>query len=405
MSGLPYSNMRRVIQSGVSSQYGVGTPFSGASPLAASISPIGASLIGSTVGFGLNLLGTGIQNSVNEAIYNSHYSPAARMREMRAAGINPNAAANGISESSASEYGAASMSEGNGVASNITDLLGGSVNSEVNARNINANTRHTEQLTEREKVGTLFDSASFKSRLEQIASSNRWNDAQTEQMRSFIKYADDLYYWNARKAEEDVRNAKKQWEVFESEIGLNEKQGSLYDAETGEAKARTSKVWKEVEFDKWYNQYCIDNNMKPDSPDAEYIRHKLILENAPRDSQEYKDAEKWLNVYERSIKDIQSAESAGQREGSETPQNRLALQYESEFKSQMFQLDELENHIRYQLYSESDPKKRKRLNEALFDVNHQRKVLTRRYRRNLRKINSNSSVGLQVAGTGADVSL
>lgn len=81
-------------------QYGVGgSPAAAAKGIGGLASFI--PYIGPMLGAGMNLMATGMQNRQQERFYGEYMSPEARMAQMRAAGINPNAAAQGISGSAA----------------------------------------------------------------------------------------------------------------------------------------------------------------------------------------------------------------------------------------------------------------------------------------------------------------
>lgn len=126
--------MRSVLQD-MPLQYGVsssGSAMSGLSGLA-SMMPV----VGPVLGAGMNMLGTFMQNRQQEAFYGDYMSPAARMAQMRAAGINPNAAAQGISGSAAPQMNAAAPTS---AFTGIGEQLGNSVNTMLTADSIRANT-------------------------------------------------------------------------------------------------------------------------------------------------------------------------------------------------------------------------------------------------------------------------
>lgn len=115
-------------------QYGVNMPAAsssgtnafGAASTIASFIPY----VGPLVSAGLNFAGQWYQNYKQEQFYNEYMSPAARMAQMRAAGINPNAAAEGISGASAPQMTAAAPSSA-GIG--VGEQLGNSVNTALTA--------------------------------------------------------------------------------------------------------------------------------------------------------------------------------------------------------------------------------------------------------------------------------
>ena len=113
------------MQYGVSEGLGAGASMSGMPLLGAGVSLLG------------NIFGQYMQNQNQIEMYNAYMSPMARMNQMRAAGINTNAAAQGISGSSAPSMQAAAPTNAfNGVG----EQLGNSVNTALTAENIKANT-------------------------------------------------------------------------------------------------------------------------------------------------------------------------------------------------------------------------------------------------------------------------
>lgn len=126
------------------SQYGVNTSVpSGLSAAgdAASMIPY----IGPFLGAAFNMASMGIQNSEQERMYNMYMSPQARMAQMKAAGINPAAAAQGVSGSSAPQMNAAAPSS---AFTGLGEQLGNSVNTALTADAIRAGINKTNAETE-----------------------------------------------------------------------------------------------------------------------------------------------------------------------------------------------------------------------------------------------------------------
>ena len=147
MSGLPYTGGMNSYMFDIS-QYGVDMPqqdntgemLQGVSGLASLVPYIGPVLAA-----GMNFAGQYMQNQQQEYFYNKYMSPAARMAQMRAAGINPNAAAQGISGSSAPQMNAAAPT---GAFNDIGAQLGNSVNTALTADAIKAGINKTNAETE-----------------------------------------------------------------------------------------------------------------------------------------------------------------------------------------------------------------------------------------------------------------
>lgn len=369
-------------------QYGVSPSFDGATP-SFNWGSFAAGIGGSVLGFGADMLKMSLQNRQQEKFYSEHQSPAARMREMLEAGINPNAAAQGISGSSAPNMTAASGDTG--MPSTLASQLGNSVNNALSASQIQSEIDNTDADTRAKNIDNIFNLKTFEDRLKQVALQNDWTKAQTDQMLAFNKYADQLYYWNAQLAEQQVTNAKKQWDLYDAQIDNLQHQNEMYDAQTGEFKAGTAKLWKEVEFQKWYNHYCIENNIRPDSPEAEYIRQSLIAGSAPADSDEKKSAEQWIENFEKSQKDLSksNAEGVATANNSFNPTQQLAIDYFNEYKAKdnSFQqlIDDYRAHGNYQKVKQ---------------LERERNKLRRKYRNKIRRINRGASLGGSAFGFG-----
>lgn len=113
--------------------------------------------IGSLVGAGMNFASQWYQNHKQEQFYDKYMSPQARMQQMTAAGINPNAAAQGISGSAAPQMTAAAPTS---AYTGIGEQLGNSVNTALTAKSIRAEIDKTNaeaKLTESMNVGQQIE--------------------------------------------------------------------------------------------------------------------------------------------------------------------------------------------------------------------------------------------------------
>ena len=365
--------------------------------------------LGAAVGGAANIAGMIYQNSYNERMYNDYMSPKAQMAQMRAAGINPAAAAQGIAGGSPSAPApAASASDSAGIAGNLAELVGNSFNTALGAKNIESDTNKNNAETKGQEIQNDFNNQTFDERVAAIAKQNNWTDEQVKQMQSFNKYADELYSWNAAKAKQDVANAIKQWELYESQIKVNESQVELNSAAVGlteqqtkESAAKTAQTWKLVEFQKWFNNYCTENNMQPDSPEAEYIRNKIIA-NSPYDSVERDDARNWCKNFEQCQHDIQDAKASAITEND--PERMTIQDWKSRYDADIAEVDKQLNAKRKEL------SELKRTSWKMFDIDrylleseiktleNRRKNLTDEYSKNLRRLRSNTSTSVGVTG-------
>lgn len=228
------------------SQYGVSPSpvMSGLSTLAGAIPVIGPLLAG-----GMNMLSQHLQNKKQEEFYNKYQSPQARMAQMRAAGINPNAAAQGISGAAAPQMNAAAPTS---AFSSLGEALGQSVNTSLTAGAIKAQTENVEAQTEGQRIENRFQNETFDDRAaylrnEGLISAEEYNQAaelsrqypellnQTiEQMRSNIRKNDA----QVKVFDQQIDNLKKEIDKMEEEIRKMKSDETLNYAMAGENNAR-----------------------------------------------------------------------------------------------------------------------------------------------------------------------
>ncbi len=125
-------------------QYGVSMPSQASASAAIGLSSI-VPFVGPLLGAGMNMLAQYSQNQMQKQMFEDYMSPQARMAQMRAAGINPNAVAQGISGSSAPQMNAAAPT---GAYTGIGEQLGNSVNTALTAQAIKAGIAKTDAETE-----------------------------------------------------------------------------------------------------------------------------------------------------------------------------------------------------------------------------------------------------------------
>lgn len=373
------------------------------------MSAIAASLIGAGVAAGGNIFSMYEQNRLNEHYYNTFLSPVAQKRQMMAAGINSNAAAQGISGSFNPTFQSASASESAGVSGEIGELLANSVNLEAVRRNTDADTENTKSDTRGKDLENDFNEQTFEQRVLAIAKQNQWSDEEIKRMQAFNKYADDLYNWNSQKAKQDVENAKKQWELFKSEISKNEKLADLYDAQTGEVNQHKRKLYWETEYQKWFTNYCKDNNIMPGSPEAEYLRNSLIIADGDTDSPEYKDAKEFVDTMDKCTEDIAKDKAAGATAGAvqstveNDPQSALKKRY---FDMMDAELKPIEKQIRrWEAKRDKFPvgnPNRNYCEKHLRSLRRQLSRATNKWRRKMRHVDKGGSAGASAFGFGAN---
>lgn len=176
-----------VSQYGVNMPTSVGSSFQGLSGLASLVPFVGPAL-----GAGLNFLGMHLQNRDQERFFSRYMSPASRMAQMRAAGLNPNAAAQGVTGSSAPQMTAAAPTSS---FSDIGTALGESVNTSLTANAIKASTKKTD--AEANYLDSLnvekTTTNKYLDKIQAVTLSKLVSDGQISQHQANIISVDDYY--------------------------------------------------------------------------------------------------------------------------------------------------------------------------------------------------------------------
>lgn len=332
------------------SQYGVdtsGQDISAMSRLAGAI-PV----IGPLLGFGMNMIGQAMQNSKQEEFYSKYMSPQARMAQMRAAGINPNAAAQGISGSSAPQMNAAAPTS---AFSSLAEALGNSVNTSLTANNIAADTWQKEVQAKGQDIQNKIAEVELGLKPSMLAAELDDLKESANQKRQAVEQS---------KAEVDKINAEKDKLVQEKEylitqIGLAEYEKRLKDAETRAANAKAA----------------LDNANKE-------------LAEVNKEIQE-KERDNYLTPAERIEKEAKEGVKATI---DETPQGKVKKQYEQQMQKE---LDALEKEY-------SSLRGKKDIFGFSFDAQYERRrqAIIRKYRNKMRRTDRPFAAGANFAGYG-----
>lgn len=156
-----------------------------------------ASLFNPILGAGMSVAGNVLsqmyQNRTQERFYNEYQSPEARMAQMKAAGINPNAAAQGISGAAAPGMTAASPTN---AFNSLGELVGNSYNSMLSARVLkseadrnNAETELTKSLNVEKQTTNKYVDAMQNAALRKLV-----NDGDISRHQANMMAVDDYYH-------------------------------------------------------------------------------------------------------------------------------------------------------------------------------------------------------------------
>lgn len=240
------------------------------------IGSLASGLGGAVVGGALNLISQGMQNRQQEYFYNQYMSPAARMEQMREAGINPNLAAQGISGASAPQMTAAQPT---GAFTGIGEQLGASVNNALTAESILT----SNQLNKANRDSILLDN-DIK-RIE-LGMKPQMMEAELEDVRS-----------RAAQQREQVNLINKEIEKYSQEIDNLKEEKNLIIAQEGEIEyrkkleqAETNKANAEAQRTQLTNKYGVAPG------DEKYNYYKACVEYGEDSEQAKKELSKLYNT-------------------------------------------------------------------------------------------------------------
>lgn len=212
-----------------------------------------------------------------------HDSAAAQMARAKAAGINPNLAAQGIVGGNVSATPATVSSNTQGAAGAANAISGIA----------NAVTSGKASLAEAAfKEGTLQPtidkiSAEAKERLAQFG----LTDAQRLSAENYLQYMDEDQFLdiqtkrvNVKRFKQEYKNARAQHQQILSTIKLTDEQYNLIVAQEGEVKAREAKLQseksaidEELRYQTWLNEWAKSNGIRRDSNTFDAIFGDLII--------------------------------------------------------------------------------------------------------------------------------
>lgn len=264
----------------------------------------GVPIIGSLIGGALNLWGQHRQNKHQMEMWektNEYNSPAAMMERMKAAGINPNAAAQGITGAPAA--GAASMPQAaqSPDLSSIGAAVGNSVNNALSYQaqkaqieNIQADTKLKQVNATGREIQNQYDPSIYEQTITNLYHEGKINEHQAEILRSFADNADAFRTLELQELGKRIQNYEKEWQKIESDIKRNESEIGLNGVQAA-LMAEQKKYWEQVL-----------SGLTPGTP--EYALAQCAQQYGT-DSKEYR-------MLYQAIKDVKQAQGEGQFESN-----------------------------------------------------------------------------------------
>lgn len=215
------------------------------------ITPALATIIGTAISAAGSIGGMALQNSQQRKMYEDYMSPQARMSQMTQAGINPAAAAQGISGSAGANMTAAGPSS---ALSGLGDIVAALPQLTAEIDNIKSQTSKNqaeeafyESQTTGKDLENKFNFETFERRIKALDLDNQQKSYIIDTLRPYAENADQWYKINfdnldeqvnktkkeISEIDEKIKNLSKEREVMDSQIGLN-------NASAQETAARTA---------------------------------------------------------------------------------------------------------------------------------------------------------------------
>lgn len=407
MSGLPYSNSRSVLQE-MPLQYGVNQSPSASSGMMNGIgSMLGAvnPVLGAAVSVFGNMRAQGMQNAEQRAMYEQYMSPQARMAAMKAAGINSNAAAQGISEASAPQMNAASPTSAfNGAG----ELLGSSVNNALAVENMKANTANIEADTESKQIDNRFQVDSYGSRLDYLKNQGLITEEQYKQAKELTEQYPEMLKTqigemksriakndaDVRKIDEEIENLKKQRDEIDERIKNLKSGTALNYAMVGETNARAELEQAEkdkTEIDRQISEYEAEKRKLGADSNLEMKYREIEKEQGKA------AADKWLESQYDIVRKVNEAVEDAQPMTGE--QRRIIAHYDSKIKDAERYLKDVQER-----YDKAGFRGKQRLQGTL-DAAHVRvEKIQKEKAEQLRRLGINESNTRRVGISGIDFS-
>lgn len=202
---------------------GGGNVLSGLGSLASLAGPVGG-----IIGAGMNLIGASLENKRQEEFYNKYLTPQAQMQNMIKAGINPNAAAQGIAGNSPQNINAAPTANLGQAAAEAVNAGSGVVQSVAQSRLAEAQAQAAEMQARNIEMDTNLKEVEYgyKPDLMSAELDNRRN--QNRLVIQEIKQSGE----EIKKIGEEVKKIREEKDSIVAERGLVEYEKSLKEAET-----------------------------------------------------------------------------------------------------------------------------------------------------------------------------
>lgn len=351
-------------------QYGVSSVMSGLGGLASLMPGVGP-----LIGAGMNMLGTYMQNQQQEQFFNDYMSPTARMSQMRAAGINPAAAAQGISGAPAPQMNAAAPT---GAFTGLGEQLGNSVNTALTASNIAADTKQKAVQAEGQDIINKLNEVELGMKPSLLSAELDDLKESANQKRQAI----DESKTNVDKIKAEKAKLEQEKEFIISQIGLVEydKKVKEADAALKNAQAALAQANKELaDVNKQIQEKERDNYLTPEE--------KITKEG---------EAQEKVAVAAAEAKEKANVEN----DPEQRTKKALTDQYEKESFELQKEIDEINRKLNdhYRGNKKLPYFERTQLEYHLKTLEGRLQNITDKYHENMRRYSSNEGISIGLHG-------
>lgn len=357
--------------------------------------------IGAIAGFLLNAVSAfaqqAYQNKTQESFYEKYESPKARMEQMAQAGINPAAAAQGISGGSFAQMNAAGPSSGlgQGLAQSLGQLIQNQPLTDADVRLKNASVRTAEtqaDLFEEEAknygIQNKYAPDKFEADIDVLKSQKRINsataammEAKAEYAREFAKADLDLLQETANELRQRIKEEEENIELMKTQEGLN--------------KALEFKNNQDATHQQWINGFCQKYGWDPDGPMAQYLAY--VADDKDQDADELLEG---FKAYQQMMSETQ-ANAQEQAKNEKDPIRKETLRLEEERDRKIAPLLKKIEKEQYTL-DHIDPTNAI-AKGRIESYNNQIENINKDYARRIRRLSSNKGTSLKFGPFGGSV--
>ena len=385
----------------------------------------GLAALATLAGAGVNFASSYINRKTDIALLkyqNEYNSPKNMMKRLAEAGINPNAAAQGIAGSPG--YGnmaaADAANVSNAIPSDLGTQIGNSVNSALNAQLVKANIKKVEEETRGMKTANDYEDATFDTRVQQAEDNGVITHANAEMAREtaqnypeMLNLSKEQAYAELDKTKAEKAKLDKELDRIDQEIKESDKRIAKLEQDIKTGKSQEAKNYAEAELtrERTKNQQLLndkqemENNREELSGDASGWK-AVYFDIMDKDGEDA--ANKWLNEHMDAVDAVVNNTSKAAAEGSQevydaTPQGQLKRQLQQEMNDKLAAQDAIISKARKELRN-NPGFMRSRYEDDIKYAEKKKEEIRKDYSKRMAQVDkgSSNSMGVNIAGYGVN---